>query len=63
MKANTLREADTAALEKQAQEMNEQLFHLKFKINMGQQEGLKKMRDLKKDRARVLTVLRERKGK
>jgi large subunit ribosomal protein L29 len=62
MKATKLREADVAALEKQAQEMNEQLFHLRFKINMGQNEGVKKMRELKKDRARVLTILRERKS-
>jgi ribosomal protein L29 len=27
---------------------------------MGQQEGIKKLRELKKDRARTMTVLRER---
>ncbi len=38
----------------------EQLFRFRFQMGMGQKEGLKKYRDLKKDRARMLTVLREK---
>ena len=41
-------------------EMEEQYFRLKFQKGMGQLEGLKKLRTLRKDRARALTVLRER---
>jgi large subunit ribosomal protein L29 len=40
--------------------MDEQLFRLKFQMSMGQMEGLKKARSMRKDRARMLTVLRER---
>ena len=40
--------------------MSEQLFHLRFKIGMGQSEGVKKYRALRKDRARILSILRER---
>jgi len=33
---------------------------LKFQLNMGQTESLKKIRGLRKDIARVKTILRER---
>jgi large subunit ribosomal protein L29 len=38
----------------------EQLFRIRFQMGMGQNEGLKKYRALKKDRARMLTVLKEK---
>jgi large subunit ribosomal protein L29 len=57
MKASKFRELDQAELERQSQSTQEQLFRLRFQINMGQTEGLKKYRTLKKDRARMLTVL------
>jgi large subunit ribosomal protein L29 len=41
-------------------EAQEQLFRLKFQIGMGQTEGVKRYRELRKDRARMLGVLRER---
>jgi large subunit ribosomal protein L29 len=37
----------------------DQLFKLKFQMNMGQTESLKKIRGLRRDIARVQTVLRE----
>jgi len=36
------------------------LFRFRFQMGMGQMEGLKKYRALKKDRARMLTVLGEK---
>ena len=60
MKAAKLRDLDAADLQRQAQESQEQLFRIRFQMGMGQTEGLKKYRNLKKDRARMLTVLRER---
>jgi len=60
MKAAKFRELDDKPLRSQLQEINEQLFHLRFQLSMGQGEALKKYRALKKDRARVLTILRER---
>jgi large subunit ribosomal protein L29 len=60
MRAEKFRELDENELRAQDQEIADQLFRLRFQIGMGQLEGLKKYRALKKDRARVLTVLRER---
>ena len=60
MKANKLREVDTAELVGQTQETQEQLFRLRFQIGMGQTDGVKRYRELRKDRARMLTIQRER---
>jgi large subunit ribosomal protein L29 len=60
MKAEKVRDLDTAELEAQIREMTEQIYRLRFQILMGQTDGVKKYRVLRKDRARVLTVLRER---
>ena len=60
MKAEKIRGLDTADVERQAQDAQEQLFRLRFQMGMGQFEGLKKYRNLKKDRARMLTVLSEK---
>jgi large subunit ribosomal protein L29 len=40
--------------------MREQLFRLRFQWAMGQTETLSKIRELRKDRARVQTILREK---
>jgi large subunit ribosomal protein L29 len=58
--ADRARGLDAAELNKQLRDQQEQVFRLKFQMSMGQMEGLKKMRSLKKERARMLTVLRER---
>ena len=38
----------------------EQIFRLRFQMGMGQNEGLKKYRNLRRERARLLTVLKEK---
>lgn len=60
MKAQKLRELDEKELTNQEREMQEQAFRLRFQMSMGQTEGVKKLREIRKDRARLLTVLRER---
>lgn len=60
MRAEKMRGFDAADLQRQAQDSQEQLFRLRFQMGMGQAEGLKKYRNLKKDRARMLTVLHEK---
>ncbi len=60
MRAEKVRDLDNAELNVQLREMTEQIYRLRFQILMGQSEGLKKYRGLRKDRARVLTILRER---
>ena len=60
MRAEKIRELDDNELQAQEQEISEQIFRLRFQVGMGQMDGLKKYRVLRRDRARVLTVLRER---
>ncbi len=60
MNVDKIREKDTAVLEKDATDMHESMFRIKFQMSLGQADGLKKYREMKKDRARILTVLRER---
>jgi large subunit ribosomal protein L29 len=60
MKAQKVRDLDTAELERQLRDMDEQIFRLQFQMSMGQTDGLKKFRGVKKDRARINTILRER---
>ena len=60
MKADKVRDLDTNELERQLGEIDEQLFRLKFQMSMGQMDGLKKVRAIRKDRARIYTILRER---
>jgi large subunit ribosomal protein L29 len=60
MKADKIRQVDTNELQGQLKDMREQMFRLRFQMSIGQTDGLKKYRELRKDRARILTVLRQR---
>jgi large subunit ribosomal protein L29 len=60
MKAEKIRNQTDAELQEQESQLSDQLFKLKFQLNMGQTESLKKIRGLRKDIARVKTVARER---
>jgi large subunit ribosomal protein L29 len=54
-----LREMSANELEIQQRELSEQIFRLRFQLSTGQAEGLKKLREAKKDLARVKTLLRQ----
>ena len=60
MRSQRIRDLDSPELQHQLREMDEQLFRLKLQMSMGQLEGLKKVRAMKKTRARIFTILRER---
>jgi large subunit ribosomal protein L29 len=60
MDVEKLRSLTDAELLHQQQELNDQLFRLKFQLKMGQTESLNKIRGLRKDVARVHTVTREK---
>jgi large subunit ribosomal protein L29 len=60
MKADKIRNFTEEELSHQGRDLADQLFKLKFQLNMGQTESLKKMRGLRKDIARVNTILGER---
>jgi large subunit ribosomal protein L29 len=58
-RVDKFREMNAGELENQQRELSEQVFRLRFQIASGQAEGLKKMREARKDLARVKTLLRE----
>ena len=60
MDAEKIRNLTDAELGNQERELADQLFKLKFQLNMGQTESLKKIRGLRRDIARVKTIARER---
>ncbi|HEY4765352.1 MAG TPA: 50S ribosomal protein L29 [Candidatus Sulfotelmatobacter sp.] len=60
MKADKIRNLTEEELRNQEGELADQLFKLKFQLNMGQTESLKKIRGLRKDIARVKTIRGER---
>ncbi len=60
MKADKIRNLTEIELGNQERELNDELFRLKFQLNMGQTESLKKIRGLRKDIARVKTIKRQR---
>jgi large subunit ribosomal protein L29 len=60
MKPEKVRNLTAEELVSQERELSDQLFKLKFQLNMGQTESLKKIRGLRRDIARVKTIGRER---
>ena len=61
MKVDKIRNLTDVELSHQEKDLADQLFKLKFQMNMGQTESLKKIRGLRKDIARVKTIAGERK--
>jgi large subunit ribosomal protein L29 len=59
MNAEKIRNLTSDELQHQERDLADQLFKLKFQMNMGQTESLKKIRGLRRDIARVKTVMRE----
>ena len=57
---NKLKDLSVEELNDRKEEMSEESFRLRFQLTMGQAEALKKMRELRRDRARALTLLREK---
>ena len=60
MEVEKIRNTTDAELQHQQRELSDQLFRLRFQLKMGQTESLKKLRGLRKDIARIKTVIRER---
>ena len=53
-----IREAGVNELEARQKELTEQIFRLRFQLSTGQAEALKRLRESRKDLARVKTLLR-----
>ena len=60
MKAKDVRERSDDELRKTLGDLEEQLFKLRFQKSTGQIENPVKIREVRKDIARVLTVINER---
>ena len=53
-----IREAGKDELQAQHKDLTEQIFRLRFQLTTGQAEALKRLREARKDLARVNTLLR-----
>ncbi len=60
METEKIRNLSDDELVRQEKQTGEQLFRLRFQMKLGQNEGVKKLRELRKDIARIKTVARER---
>ncbi len=60
MKAQELRELDRAALEERIQELREELMNLRFQREAGQLKNYRRLREARREIARIRTILRER---
>ena len=60
MKIGEIRDLAVADLQVRAKDLDDQLFRLRIQKSMGQLEAPTKLRTLRRDLARVKTILRER---
>jgi len=60
MKAVELRDLDVDGLQGKAQELDDQLFRMRIQKSLGQLEAPGKMKDVRRDLARIKTILREK---
>jgi LSU ribosomal protein L29P len=60
MKAKEIREWTTAEIEEQIKSLKEELFNLRFQLATGQLENTARIRQVRKDIARMKTIIRER---
>ena len=60
MKASELRQMSTEQLNAKLAELKEERFNLRFQLEVQQLENPHKIKDVKHDIARVMTVLREK---
>ena len=60
MELAKIRNLSDEELTHQEKTTSEQLFRLRFQVSMGQNEGVKKLRQLRREIAQIKTVARER---
>ena len=61
MKASEIRELTTEELQTKLKTLKEELFNLRFQLAINQLDNPTRIKAVKKDIARVLTVIREQK--
>lgn len=60
MELSKIHELNETELKAQEAQTGEQLFRIRFEKSLGNTEGIRKLRELKKDIARMKTVTRQR---
>ena len=60
MKVGEIRELSVDVLRDRAKELDDQLFRLRIQKSMGQLEAPVKVREVRRDLARIKTILREK---
>jgi large subunit ribosomal protein L29 len=60
MKVDEMRELDADALRTRHQELDDQLFRMRMQKSMGQLEAPGKVKNVRRERARILTILKEK---
>jgi large subunit ribosomal protein L29 len=59
MKASEIREMNFEEMQRKVNDLKEELFNLRFQHEIGQLENPNKMKQTRKDIARVKTIIRE----
>lgn len=62
MKTVELRKRDDKELEKTARELTKKLSDLRFKFSSGKLKNVKEINNSKKERARILTIIKEKRS-
>lgn len=62
MKVNEIRTLEVSDLEKKVGELNQELFTLKLQLHTGHLENTARIAKVRRDIARVNTILREKQG-
>ncbi len=62
MKANEIRKMDEAALKQKKEALAQELFNLKFQLNTGRLENTAKLGQIRRDIARINSILTESRG-
>lgn len=62
MKPNDIRNMSSDELLKKKNDLTQELFNLKFQLHTGRLENSAKLSSIRKDIARVCTIMREKRG-
>lgn len=60
MKASEMKNMDEAGLKQQENDARQEMFNMRFQLAAGKSVNTARIRDLRRDIARVQTILRER---
>ena len=60
MKAAELRDMDVESLRARTQEIDDELFRMRIQKSMGQLDSPGKVKTIRRERARILTILKEK---